>query len=130
MWFPVAKLPLPAKKFSCLSAPLKCGPKLANILHALQSKYFLDEGRATCSAEDRCYKLTRFRDDFVAGHGIFGRATDVPDPPAQLRAVGKCHLDDGLTPGAAGIYPGIGDHLYLGPLAQNSGVLHAGFVMD
>src|ERR1700676_918980 len=112
------------------SDPLKCGPKLANILDALQSEYFLNQSRAVSSANDRRYKFRRLRHDLIAGHGILGRATDVANPLRHLRAIGKGHFDDGLTPWAPGIYPSIGHQLHLSALAQHSGVLQARFVMN
>src|SRR5260370_24895699 len=80
-------------RYAGLSTSLKHWPKFADILHVLESQNLVDQGRASCAAQDRRDEVSCFCNDLLAGHRILGCPAYISHPLVQLRAFSQRHLD-------------------------------------
>jgi hypothetical protein len=59
---------------------LKERPKLPDIGYVFKGNNFGEELRALLRAKNRSDQIARFRQNFFAGHGVFGSAANIVDP--------------------------------------------------
>src|SRR5215472_9649481 len=87
------------------------------------------EAPAYRCAEDRRDEVTGLGNNFVAGHGVFGSATNVVNTLGEVRLVCQRNVDNGHAQWHEALQLRVRNELHFGAFAKRRGVFHVRSIM-